>query len=178
MADTETIRNSIKKLEKKGIVIDSNGYVIDMRTTKVRTTPLGMRKKKSTGGKRGRPRTRPERTTQPRKYKRSWEHTKEAKAKAKALREEKRAAKAAEKAAAKAARDAAIEAKTKERGFASMMQIERKRSRPKTIYMPGEYLTNGKVSKRKNKVANITPFSKKVRGAPAPTLPVVSGTFS
>ena len=59
-----------------------------------------------------------------------------------------------------------------------MMQIERKRSRPKTIYMPGEYLTNGKVSKRKNKVANIAPFSKKVRGAPAPTLPVVSGPFS
>ena len=68
MADTDSIRKSIKKLEKKGIVVDSNGNVIDMRSYKVRTTPLGMRKKKSTGGKRGRPRTRPERTTPKRPY--------------------------------------------------------------------------------------------------------------
>ena len=177
MADTESIRNSIKKLEKKGIVVDSAGNVINMRTSKVRTTPLWMRKN-ATGGKRGRPRTKPAKTTQPRKYKRSYEHTKEAKAKRKAATAERKAAREAERAAKAAAKAAAIEAKTKARGLISMMQIERKRSRPKTIYMPGEYLTNGKVSKRKNKVANITPFSKKVRGAPAPTLPVVSGPFS
>ena len=177
MADTESIRNSIKKLEKKGIVIDSAGNVIDMRSTKVRTTPLWM-KKKSTGGKRGRPRTKPARTTQPRKYKRSWGHTKEAKAKRKADAAERKAARQAERAAKAAAKAAAIAAKTQERGLVSMMGIERKRSRPKTIYMPGEYLTNGKVSKRKNRIANIMPFSKKVRGAPAPTLPVVSGSFS
>ena len=98
MSDTASIRNSIKKLKKKGIVIDSAGNVIDMRTSRSRTTPLWMRKKKSTGGKRGRPRTRPERTTPKRPYKRSFLHTKEAKAKAKALREEKRAEKAATKA--------------------------------------------------------------------------------
>ena len=137
-----------------------------------------MRKKKSTGGKRGRPRTRPERTTQPRKYKRSYEHTKEAKARRKAEAAERKAMRQAERETKAAAKAAAIDAKTKARGLISMMQIERKRSRPKTIYMPGEYLTNGKVSKRKNKIAKITPFSKKVRGAPAPTLPVVSGPFS
>ena len=82
MSDVDSIRKSIKKLEKKGIVVDSAGNVINMRTTKVRTTPLWMRKK-STGGKRGRPRTKPARTTQKRKYKRSYEHTKEAKARKK-----------------------------------------------------------------------------------------------
>ena len=89
MADTESIRNSIKKLEKKGIVVDSAGNVINMRTTKVRTTPLWMRKN-ATGGKRGRPRTKPAKTTQSRKYKRSYEHTKEAKAKRKAATAEKK----------------------------------------------------------------------------------------
>ena len=177
MSDVDSIRKSIKKLEKKGIVVDSAGNVLNMRSTKVRTTPLWMRKN-ATGGKRGRPRTKPARTTQKRKYKRSYEHTKEAKARKKAEAAERKAMRQAERETKAAAKAAAIDAKTKARGLISMMGIERKRSRPKTIYMPGEYLTNGKVSKRKNKIANITPFSKKVRGAPAPTLPVVSGPFS
>ena len=161
MSDTASIRKSIKKLEKKGIVVDSAGNVIDMRTSRGRTTPLWMRKKKSTGGKRGRPRTRPERTTQKRKYKRTYEHTKEAKARKKAEAAERKAMRQAERETKAAAKAAAIDAKTKARSLVSMMGIERKRSRPKTIYMPGEYLTNGKVSKRKNK--NITPFSKNAR---------------
>ena len=95
MADVDSIRKSIKKLEKKGVVVDSNGNVINMKSYKVRTN---RQKSVYLSGKRGRPRTRPERTTPKRPYKRSFLYTKEEKAKAKALREAKRAEKAATKA--------------------------------------------------------------------------------
>ena len=87
MADTDSIRKSIKKLEKKGIVIDSNGNVINMRSYKVR---INKQRSFTPGAKRGRPRKKVEKTTPKRKYVRSFLHTKEAKAKAKALREAKR----------------------------------------------------------------------------------------
>ena len=91
MADTDSIRKSIKKLEKKGVVVDENGNVINMKSYKVRTN---RQKSVYLSGKRGRPRTRPERTTPKRKYERSFKYTKEEKAKAKALRDAKRAEKA------------------------------------------------------------------------------------
>jgi hypothetical protein len=168
---TEKVNYTKPKLDQYG------NPVINFKSMKIRSRSVFRGSRKPAGAKRGRPRTRPERTTPKRPYKRSYLHTKEAKAlakeKEKALREEKRAAKAE----AKAAKDAAVIAKMKARGLISMMVIERKRSKGKTYFMPGDYLANGRKS-RKPKAVNIAPFSIKIKGAPAPTLPVVSGPFS
>ena len=175
---TEKVNYKAPKLDEYG------NPIVKMKTIRGGSRGFFKLMRKGSGGKRGRPRTRPERTTPKRPYKRSFNHTKAKIAERKATAQAKRAAKAAAK-AAELAENFGLTPKVRKtlettaaRSAISMRTIEPRRRKPRPNYVPGFAGIPTKSIGRKIKVSNMTPFSTKVGGAPAPKLAVVSGPFS
>ena len=179
---TEKVNYKAPKLDEYG------NPIVKMKTIRGGSRGFFKLMRKESGGKRGRPQTKPAKAASTLKYaKRGTEKgyyskgkVAERKAKAQAKREAKAAAKAAELAA-----NFGLTPKVRKtlettaaRSAISMRTIESRRRKPLPNYVPGFAGIPTKSRGRKIKVSNMTPFSTKVGGAPAPKLAVVSGPFS